>query len=136
MLFGNSRTFKIIPIKYSYDSTERRHFLNLIKEDIMLNDNQLKEELESCPAERVTPEYMKSRIKTTTFTKLNETVTICSIKLDNGFSVRGESACVKVENYNQEIGERISYDNAFDKLWGFFGFLLAENGTLLKDLEA
>jgi hypothetical protein len=44
---------------------------------------------------------------------VDETVTVCSIKLDNGYSVRGESACVNPENYNREIGEKIAYDNAF-----------------------
>lgn len=98
----------------------------------MLTTQELDNKLAQSPAERVTTEYMQSRIKDTTFTRLNETVTICNINLDNGFSVRGESACVKAANYNKEIGEKISYDQAFGKLWAFFGFLLAENGTLVK----
>jgi len=98
----------------------------------MLTNIQLDEKINQCPAERVTVDYMKSRISTVEFTRLAETVTICHMTLDNGFSVRGESACVKAENYNQEIGEKISYDNAFNQLWPLFGFLLAENGTLIK----
>jgi len=54
------------------------------------------------------------------------TVTICSITLDNGYSVRDESACVDPANFNREIGEKIAYDRAFNKLWQLFGFLLAE----------
>lgn len=103
-----------------------------IKENTMLTNEELDTKLENSPAERVTKEYMESRIKEVTFMPMRETVTICSIELDNGFSVRGESACVKKENYNKEIGEKISYDQAFNKLWAFFGFLLAENGTLVK----
>jgi Phage protein (N4 Gp49/phage Sf6 gene 66) family len=57
-------------------------------------------------------------------------VTIGSITLDNGYSVRGESACVNPENYNQQIGEKIAYDNAFRQLWPLFGFLLAEKNKL------
>lgn len=49
--------------------------------------------------------------------------------------MRGESACVNPANYDQEIGERIAYDNAFSKLWAFFGFVLAENGEL-KPIDA
>lgn len=92
----------------------------------LLNDNELNAALEASPAERVTKEYIERRIAETTFTRFSDTVTIANIKLDNGYSVRGESACVNPENYNQGIGERIAADNAFDKLWPLFGFLLAE----------
>jgi len=96
----------------------------------MLNNQQLEQSLEASPAERVTKEYMESRIVDKTFLRFFDTVTLCQLTLDNGYSVRGESACVKPENYNQEIGERIAFDNAFNKLWPLFGFLLAENKTL------
>lgn len=92
----------------------------------MMNDIELNTALESSPAPRVTKEYITSRIHDVKYTKFSDTVTICNIVLDNGYSVRGESACVNAANYNQEIGERISYDNAFSKLWPVFGFWLAE----------
>lgn len=92
----------------------------------MLDNKQLYEKLAACPAERVTKESIEARIASKEFSKVYETVTLCNIKLDNGYSVRGESACVNPANYNQEIGERIAYDNAFSKLWPLFGFLLAE----------
>ena len=92
----------------------------------MLTDKELDEKLEQSPAPRVTKQSMEERIKKTEFVRLTPTVKICNILLDNGYSVRGESACVNPENYNQEIGERVAYDNAFDKLWPLFGFLLAE----------
>ncbi len=92
----------------------------------MLNDTELNAAIEATTAPRVTKEYIESRIKETAFLKIGETVTIANIVLDNGYSVRGESACVNAANYNQEIGERIAYDNAFGKLWPLFGFALAE----------
>lgn len=92
----------------------------------LINDNQLNQKLSASPAPRVTKEAIESRIANTTFHRIGETVTLAHIELDNGYSVRGESACVNPENYNQQIGERIAYDNAFDKLWPLFGFLLAE----------
>lgn len=98
----------------------------------MLTNQELETKLEQSPAERVTKEYMESRIVTGEYIKIGETVTLCNLTLDNGYSVRGESACVKPENYNEEIGRKIAYDNAFNKLWPLFGFLLAENGTLVK----
>ena len=93
----------------------------------MLTNDEVQEKLAASPAPRVTAEYMQSRIKETTFTRFSETVTICNIELDNGYSVRGESACVSPENYRQDIGEKIAYDAAFNKLWPLFGFLLAED---------
>jgi hypothetical protein len=44
----------------------------------------------------------------------------------NGFSVRGESACVDPRNFNMEIGRNIAYRNAFNSLWALEGYLLAE----------
>lgn len=96
----------------------------------LIDDERLDELLAASPAERITKEYIQGRIADKQFTRLLPTVTVCSIVLDNGYSVRGESACVNLENYNQEIGERIAYDNAFDKLWALFGFLLAEKNKL------
>jgi hypothetical protein len=93
----------------------------------LIDDGQLASKLENCPAERVTKKGIESRIVSTEFHRIGGgTVTIASIALDNGFSVRGESACVNPENYDQQIGERIAYDNAFAKLWPLFGFALAE----------
>jgi Phage protein (N4 Gp49/phage Sf6 gene 66) family len=96
----------------------------------LITNEKLDELLAASPAERVTPEYMKSRITSTDFTRIGETVTHCRIVLDNGFSVSGESACVNAANYNQQIGEKIAFDNAFRQLWPLFGFLLAEKNKL------
>lgn len=96
----------------------------------LISKEKMDELLEKSPAERITKEYMQSRITASEFTRLGETVTHCRIVLDNGYNVSGESACVNIENYNKDIGERISYDNAFNKLWPLFGFLLAERNHL------
>jgi Phage protein (N4 Gp49/phage Sf6 gene 66) family len=96
----------------------------------LITNERLDELLAASPAERVTQEYMESRIANTEFHRLDETVTICSITLDNGYSVRGESACVNPENYIRHIGEKIAYDNAFREFWPLFGFLLAEKNKL------
>jgi hypothetical protein len=92
----------------------------------MLTDAELTAMLNECPGERVTEEYMNSRITETKFHKLGPTLTHCTIHLDNGFQVTGESACVDPINYDQKMGEKIAYDVAFRKLWSLFGFLLAE----------
>lgn len=92
----------------------------------MLNNDELNKKLNASPAPRVTKNIIESNIVDREFTKFSDTVTVCEIVLNNGYSVRGESACVNAANYNQEIGERIAYDNAFNKLWPLYGFLLAE----------
>ena len=51
---------------------------------------------------------------------------ICEIKLQNGFTVRGEAACVSKDNFNQKIGEDISFENAREKIWQLEGYLLQE----------
>lgn len=93
----------------------------------MLTTKQMETRLAKSPAPRVTKEYMESRIKSRQFTRFTETVTICQLTLDNGYSVRDESACVNAANYDQGIGEKVSYDKAFAKLWPLFGFMLAEH---------
>lgn len=54
------------------------------------------------------------------------TVTECLITLDNGFSVNGQSACVDPKMFERKLGERLAYDNAFNKIWQLEGYLLAE----------
>lgn len=95
-----------------------------------MSNEELEKRLENCPAERVTKGGIEERISSTEFNRLGDTVTHCRIILDNGFSVSGESACVNPENYNEEIGQKIAYDNAFRHLWPLFGFLLAEKNKL------
>ena len=51
---------------------------------------------------------------------------VCEITLANGFTVRGESAVVKKENFREDIGREISYKRAHDKIWELEGYLLQE----------
>ena len=91
-----------------------------------MDEVQLNAAIAATPGEKVTKEQMEGRITSVDYLRVGLTVTVCNIVLDSGYSVRGESACVDPANYRQDIGEKIAYDNAFDKLWPLFGFLLAE----------
>ncbi len=51
---------------------------------------------------------------------------VCELTLANGFTVRGESACVSKENFNEEIGKQIARDNARNKVWELEGYLLQQ----------
>lgn len=75
---------------------------------------------------RVTKESIEKKIAKTDFQKISEKITHCIITLENGFQVTGEVSCVDPKNYNQEIGEKISYENAFNKIWVIEGYLLQE----------
>lgn len=66
-------------------------------------------------------------IESETFTLLpNTTTTICNLKLKNGYSVQGMSACVDPANYRENVGEFYSRKAAIEKLWPLAGFALAE----------
>jgi len=51
---------------------------------------------------------------------------VCELLLANGFSVRGESACVSKENFDKAIGQKISREDARNKVWMLEGYLLQE----------
>jgi hypothetical protein len=54
------------------------------------------------------------------------TLTICALKLRNGFIVTGESAAASPENFDEAIGRRIARDNARSRIWALEGYLLRE----------
>ena len=78
-------------------------------------------------APRVTQEHIISRVADVKYARLSHRLTVCVLTLVNGFEVTGESPCVSEENYNQETGERIAYENALDKVWLLEGYLLKES---------
>ena len=65
-------------------------------------------------------------VDTATYPSALDLLTFCVITLKNGFTVTGESSCASPENYNQEIGQKIAYDNAVNKIWPLEGYLLKE----------
>ncbi len=76
---------------------------------------------------KITIEHIESKIKKVEFYRWPETtLTVCNITLQNGYSVRGESACVDPTNYNQELGEKFAREDAVKKIWALEGYLLKE----------
>ncbi|MEM1077446.1 MAG: Gp49 family protein [Pseudomonadota bacterium] len=53
-------------------------------------------------------------------------LTVCCLTLTNGYTVTGESACASPENFDAEIGRRIAFSNAREKIWGLLGFRLRD----------
>lgn len=60
---------------------------------------------------------LKSRIASVEYTIVPETtMTICIIKMPSGFAIEGDSSCVNPDDFEQELGEQIAFEKAFDKL--------------------
>lgn len=78
-------------------------------------------------APRVTPAQIEAQIVSNQyFVFPGTTVTVCCLGLRNGYTVVGESACASPENFNEELGRRIAYDNAKQKIWALEGYRLRE----------
>ncbi|MBL8260916.1 MAG: hypothetical protein JNM58_00725 [Xanthomonadaceae bacterium] len=95
----------------------------------MKNEAAIEADIQSkgLSAPRLTPAHIDAVIVSETFTRLpSGKVMVCELTLRNGFSVRGESSCVSVENFNEEIGRDVSRRNAREKIWQLEGYLLQE----------
>jgi hypothetical protein len=102
----------------------------------MMTESELDKLIASQPHDKVTKDHLESLVVGTDYHIIpNSTVTICHMTLKNGFSVRGESACVDSRNFNMEIGRQIAYRNAFNKLWELEGYLLSERRSLRSGSE-
>lgn len=79
-------------------------------------------------APRVTPEDVQAEITAETYTVLpSGRTTICELTLTNGFTVRGESSVVHIENFNAEIGRKVARLDATEKIWQLLGFRLRDD---------
>lgn len=96
-------------------------------------------------APRLTPDHIDSKIKSVEYILPRDvckrdngveifdaplplqTLTFCILTLENGFTVTGESACVSPENFDAEIGKKIAYENACEKIWMLEGYLLKQH---------
>ena len=95
----------------------------------MNNEQNLENEIESkgLNAPRLTPACIDGVIVSETFTVLpSGKVMVCELTLKNGFTVRGEASTVSKENFDHEIGQKISRENARKQIWQLEGYLLQE----------
>ena len=77
-------------------------------------------------APRVTLDSMEAKIVSEEYTVIDNILTICVIKMRNGFYVTGESAPASPANFNVELGRKFAREQAVRKLWGFEGYALRE----------
>lgn len=77
--------------------------------------------------DHLTEEDIDKKIKDKKFTILEDgKTTICNLYLENGYTVRGEAACVNPANFKKDLGEKIAFENARNKVWVLEGYLLQE----------
>lgn len=78
-------------------------------------------------APRLTPAAIDAAIVKKQFHIFEDSLlTVCCLTLQNGFTVTGESACVSPENFDAEIGEKVAFDHARNKIWSLEGYLLKQ----------
>lgn len=65
---------------------------------------------------RTKEDQLKELIEKYQFLKVGKKTTICLLTLRNGFEILTSSSCVNPDDYDREIGERISYRKAIEKL--------------------
>ena len=76
------------------------------------------------PERKLTKDFLESEIDKVEYNRFGETNTHCTITTKSGFTFTGESACVDPNNFDQKIGEKFAYEQAFEKMWMPYGFWL------------
>jgi len=83
--------------------------------------------------DKVDLQMIRNKIVNTEYI-IRGTLTICIVEMQNGFKVIGQSACVDPALYSKAKGEILAFNDAIDKLYGFEGYLLAEQRKNYRDL--
>jgi hypothetical protein len=94
-----------------------------------MNDLEVEQEIQEkgLTAPRITPEQIDAAIIDEDYHVFpGTTVTIALLKLKNGFTVTGESACASPENFDAELGRKIAKAQARDKIWALMGYALRQ----------
>lgn len=75
---------------------------------------------------RITLDDLKARVDDVEYIT-REHLTICVIKLDNGFYLVGKSAPVDPDNYNAAYGEELAHADALRQAWPLLAFAHLED---------
>ena len=83
-------------------------------------------------APRLTPQNIDGTISYKNFYRGdNTTTTICAIILNNGYTVVGKAAAVSMANFDQELGEKIAFEDARNQIWALEGYCM--KGSALQN---
>lgn len=74
-----------------------------------------------CTGDRVSKEGLEALITDVEYATIDlagQRFMFCGIRLKGGFVQVGKpAACIDPANWRDEIGKKVSYDNAFEELW-------------------
>lgn len=111
---------------YNYDfSSQKVRPMTTDNNEPKLTLDEAKEVLKSAPAPRVTEESIKAKIAKVDYL-IHDQMTICFITMQNGWMSVGHSKPASAANYDEGVGYRYAYDNAFKPLWQLEGYLLVD----------
>lgn len=94
-----------------------------------MSEHEIEKEIQEkgLNAPRLTPDLIDTAIVNEDYYVFpSTTVTVCCLTLRNGFNVTGESAAASPENFDEEIGRKIAFENARNKIWQLEGYLLKQ----------
>jgi len=77
-------------------------------------------------APRVTLESLEAKVESEQYHIVDGILTICILRMVNGFYITGESAPASPANFNADLGRKLARENAIRKAWGFEGYALRE----------
>jgi len=75
---------------------------------------------------RVTLASMEAKIEQESYSVYSDILTVCVLKMQNGFFVVGESAPASPENFSAELGKKFARENAIRQLWKLEGYALRD----------
>jgi hypothetical protein len=75
----------------------------------------------------ITRERIEARIESVEYIVTTRTMALCFLTLDNGFVQSGESPSVDPAEFDRTRSMQLAYEDAFDKLWPYFGFMACED---------
>ena len=94
-----------------------------------MTDQQIEEAIQAkgLNAPRLIPESIDVVIKSSDYFRVaNTTTTICALTLMNNYVVVGKSAAVSMANFDEELGRKIAFADARERIWALEGYLLKE----------
>ena len=76
---------------------------------------------------KVTLEGIQAKIKGETYLVLPDgRTTLCMLTLENGYTIKGLSACVDAAEFNLDLGRKYALEDAIRQIWPLEGYLLAQ----------
>jgi len=76
---------------------------------------------------------IQKKIKKIKYIRIKKTQTIiCSITLENGFNVTGQSSCISPQTFNKKKGKQLALKDAEQKIWELEAYLLKQTLYIRK----